>query len=309
MVAVGVNFEVGNLHMNQQHYLPYEHSFLVHGYFSNYLELLVTARGNATSDTEGCFAKAAFSPDALERRLQRIEHLGLTSRILAEVGEIGDPVELDRRLMDVWAELRTLDQLLREGYTDIEKVTEVADFIAVCDQQKAAFQVTHLNKRLAGNGNRQGSRETRSLSPYGEIKDIHSRLDKATKELIRRRISEKNTKFASWASNGVVRCVVLVTNEGTLQDSMQRHIVCQQIRRKIHSLATIHFDQLLWLPDDGNGAWFYVGETAAETSCWADWNDVLPSVALSQAGQSALPIERRQVDLDSDVPRWIEERN
>lgn len=270
----------------------------------------MTARGSATSDTKGHFVKAACSPDALERRLQRIEHLGLTSRILAEVGEIGDPVELDRRLMDVWAELRTLDQLLREGYSDIEKVTETADFTACRDNQKTAFQVTHLHKRLAGNGNQQGSRETRSLSPYGDIRDIHSRLDNATKELIRRRINEKNRKFASWASNGVVRCVVLVTNEGTLQDSMQRHIVCQQIRRKIHSLATIHFEQLLWLPDDGNGAWFYVGATAAETSCWADWNDVvLPSVALSQVGQSALPIERRQVDLDSEIPCWLEERN
>ncbi len=291
--------------MNQQRSWPYENSLLVHRYFSHYLEMLVAAHENARSDIEGRFVRAVFFPEALERRLQRIEHLGLTSSILAEVGEIGDSTELDRRLMDVWAELRTLDQLLREGYTDIEKVTKVADFIAVRDQQKTAFQVTHLNKRLAGNGNRQGSRETRSLSPYGDIRDIHSRLDKATKELIRRRISEKNRNFASWASNGVVRCVVLVTNEGTLQDSMKRHIVCQQIRRKIYSLATIHFEQLLWLPDDGNGAWFYVGETTDQTSCWADWKDQLTNGNLIQMEHDLFPIQRRQVDLDSDSPGWF----
>jgi hypothetical protein len=174
--------------MNQQRYLPYEHSSLVHRYFSNDLELLVTARGSATSDTKGRFVKAACSPDALERRLQRVEHLGLTSRILAEVGEIGDPIELDRRLMDVWAEIRVLDQLLREGYTRIEKVTEIADFVAHRCEHSVAFQVTRLNKLLTAEIDRRNPPELRDRSTYGIIQDIHERLDTPTWYLFRDRI-------------------------------------------------------------------------------------------------------------------------
>lgn len=295
--------------MNQHRCLPYENSLLVRTYFSTYLELLVAAHENASSDIEGRFVKAAFSPEALERRLQRIEHLGLTSRILAEVGEIGDPVELDRRLTDVWAELRTLDQLLREGYTDIEKVTTTADFIARRDSQKTAFQVTHLHKLLAVEIEQRNPPHLRNESTVGMVDSVHERLDSPAGHLFWSRVEEKNGKFARWTTGGWSRRIVLVTNEVGFQDTLQRHIGCQQIRASIHDLPVINIEQFLWLPDDGNGAWFHVGAAIRETLCWADWKDALPSDSLSEVGQSTLPIERRQVDIDSDIPSWLKERN
>lgn len=168
--------------MNQLWYLPYESSDLVNKYFAEYLRRLVAARENARNggNHEGRFIRAAYAPEALERRLQQIEHLGLTQKVLTEVGDIGDPIELDRRLMDVWAELRTLDQLLREGYTDIEKVTKIADFTACRDNQKMAFQVTHLQKPLSAEIDRPIIQISEVILPLGwldvSMSDLTTRL-------------------------------------------------------------------------------------------------------------------------------------
>lgn len=102
---------------------------------------------------------------------------------------------------------------------------------------------------------------------------------------------------------------MVVSNEGNLPPDMQCHITCQQIRANIHELPIANFEELLWLPDDGNGAWFYVGETAKETTCWADWSDE-PIVNANRTLPSwAKVVRTRQVDLDCDIPSWLDERS
>jgi len=69
-------------------------------------------------------------PDRLEARLKRT-HMTLSFQtIFDEVGIITDTSELDRRLVDAWAEIRVIDHLLKEGFTDIRKESSIADMTA-----------------------------------------------------------------------------------------------------------------------------------------------------------------------------------
>lgn len=280
---------------------PYLHSSLVLRYFCEYLmQLLIAQIKNDRYD--GYFVKVAYSPDNLEQRLQKIDPLGLTKNIVDEVGNIADPIELDRRLMDAWAELRVADQLQREGYYDIQKVTEIADFVAMREEHQFAFQVTRVNKLLANEISRRNPPNKRSSLPYGTSKDIHDRLDEPTGYLFWDRLQEKNGKFKKWPNQDSTRCVVLVTNQEPLQDTLQRHIVCQQLRQAIHDLTTINFEELLWLPDNGNGALFKIGSTIGETECWVDWKDEFPGPATNYQPADVNQVERHKIDLDADVP-------
>jgi hypothetical protein len=151
---------------------------------------------------------------------------------------------------------------------------------------------------------------------YGNIGDIYGRL---SKQLHRQlpgmdglsesdeygplsyyfwgAIEDKNCDFREWITEGYIRCLVVVSNESELQDRMVRHVACRLIREALHNwLREPHFEELLWLPDAGNGAWFKIGATIEETRCFADWSD--------EPGRGESTVSRREVDLDSAFPAW-----
>jgi len=228
--------------------------------------------------------------------------MGLTANIIAEVGKISDSAVLDRRLQDCWAELRVLDQLLREGFTAIEKVTETADFIAWRGSVMYAIQVTRVNVQLGASVVRRNSEDRRDPSPYGTIKDIHERLDTPTSYLFWDRLNEKNGKFSKWSDPDTKRMIVIVTNQESLQDSMQRHIACQQIWANIYDLQKRHFEELLWLLDNGNGALFVVGEDQDRGGCWAQWNDDLPGPDTNYQPTDMTIVNRQPLNLHVTHP-------
>lgn len=239
-------------------------------YFGAYLDRLTAYQ--AENDK---FVRHFWPTDRLEARLKSIEDLGLTTKIIGkEVGDISDPVELDRRLMDAWAELRFISQLQREGFVKIEKVTKTVDFTAERDGQKYAFQVTRANRSLNDEAATRQNPEDRILRLHGElISKIHEKFSPVLNDFFWKRLEEKNGDLKEWKDTEYKRCIVIVTSDEKLQDSLVRHIACQQIRAAIHLLTKIHFEELIWLPDTGNGAWFIVGNHVAETTCFVDWGD------------------------------------
>ena len=68
--------------------------------------------------------------ERLEHRLERIGNTPALGLLIQEMGNIKQRDEFDRRLQDAWAEIRVVDQLMRERFIDIEKVTVSADFVA-----------------------------------------------------------------------------------------------------------------------------------------------------------------------------------
>jgi len=267
---------------------------LVKKYFGKYIGQLVEALLDE-NPYEGRFAKAAFEPQALERRLQRIEETGQTSRIVSEVGELQDPIELDRRLMDAWAELRTICQLCKEGFGNISKVTEIADLTATRGDEKFAFQVKRINNSLDNQVNRMNEPGKRDSDPTGEIGEIYSRLGEPLSYFFWDSLEKKNGKFKDWVETYSKRCIVIVSGDEDLQDPMVRHIACQKIREGLHSLINRHFDELLWLPDLSNGAWFKVKLRLEDTQCFADWADTFGNSEMDT-------VNRREIDLNSVIP-------
>lgn len=286
--------------------LPYENTDLVNRYFGRFIKALVDAYHKAPF--EGNFIKAATNPGTLEKRLQRVERLGITQAIVNEVGFTDDPEELDRRLMDAWAEIRTADQLRKESFSGIEKVKSYADLKAHRPDAPYVFQVKRVKGSLVNEINKIGRREqspVRESSPYGQVGDIHSRLDAPTGYLFWDALLEKNAGFKSLQDRSSQRCLVIVSGDEQLQDPMVRHIACQQLRASFHDLAfgKVYFDELLWLPDLGNGAWFTISTDTKSTRCFADWQDQ----NFDQGDRDEEEVQRREVDLDSPIDRWIDE--
>ena len=112
---------------------------------------------------------------------------------------------------------------------------------------------------------------------------------------------EKNGKFKKLLEVDKTRMVVIVTSNETLQDAMVRHIACQQIRNLIFDPAfgQVNFEELIWLPDIGYGAWFKLGGSPKETHCFADWHD-----EFGRCWDGS--VYRREVDLDSPINCWKE---
>lgn len=271
---------------------------LTRKYFGNYLGLLVAAMQDDLF--EGFFVKAAFHPEALEKRLKKIESIRQTSRIVSEVGEIRDPIELDRRLLDAWAELKTISQINREGFDNISKITEIADLTATRGDEKIAFSVKRINNSLENQVQRRNEPDKRDSDPFGEIDDIYSRLDGPLSCFFWEALNEKNGKFRNWTEADYRRCIVIVSGDEDLQDPIVRHIACKKIREGIHLLCNRHFEKLLWLPDNSNGAWFTVGFEQNETRCFADWSDN-PYVPFSEIEDR---INRREINLEDEIPSW-----
>ena len=289
---------------------------LVRKYFGEHLVKLVRASQSGSCDAH--FAKVASRPYLLEDRLQRIESLGQTQCIMSEIGKIDAPENLDKRLRNAWAELRVVDQLRKEGFDSIQKVEVIADLTAQKGGQNFAFQVTCVNKSWDAqviDHSEPGTSVDRI--GYGNINDIYRRLSKPLHKNLSSRgetcesddeygpldyyfwnaIEDKNCDFKKWAEEGDRRCVVIVSSEEGLQDSMVRHVACRLIREALHNwLPAIHFEELLWLPDAGNGAWFKIGATIEETQCFTDWGD--------EPGSDKTKVCRREVDLDSELPAW-----
>lgn len=270
---------------------------LVDRYFGDYLRQLLQAQRN--SNFIGSFVNYASNPYGLEERLRRIEHLGLTEAVLAEIGEYNDPNKLDDRLLDLWAELRTIDQLNLEGFSQIRKITEIADFTTVLHGQQYAFQVTRIDTLL----HERLQKKNLDASPVGTLESIKTRFKESTLLVFLRAINEKNRRFADWQERDFVRCIVLVNIDQGLQDGLIRHFACQEICKRMCELRTRNFEEILWLPDLGNGAWFQI-DTDGGAKCFADWQD---NPADPRFGQAS--VIRWEIDLESNIDSWKSQNN
>ena len=288
---------------------------LARRHFGGHFATLVRAmQGGAY---EAHFAKVAMCPGLLEARLLRIEALGQTESIMSEVGSPSDSASLDQRLLGAWAELRTVDQLRKEGFDSIAKVEVTADLVAQQGEQVTAFQVTRISKSWTTQV-RERSEPGASVDriAYGDIGDIYRRLAIQLHRKLRGgdgtceddvygplsyyfwdAIDRKNADLRKWDEEDHIRCLVIVSNEEGLGEPMVRHVACRLLREVLHNwLPEIHFEELLWLPDAGNGAWFKVGAAPEGTQCFADWGD--------EPGSDRNTVCRREVDLDSVIPSW-----
>ncbi len=261
---------------------------LVKKYLVKHIEKLLTSR------SRGRFIQVLNNPARLEQRLQKLEPK-LIDSILKEVGNNVEINLLDDRLMDAWAEIRTVSQLQKEGYIGIEKVYKTADFTACLQDKNYAIQVTRINRSLDDKMAKYGSGGAADDEPFGDMNNIYERFESPLSYLFWDTLQEKNGDFRNWKKDGFTRCIVIVSSEDILTDPLVRHIACREIWRGIHGLTQRHFDELLWLPDLSNGAWFRIGETPAETQCWVDWYE---SVPFDECGQD---VNRTEEDLNSLV--------
>jgi hypothetical protein len=174
-----------------------------------------------------------------------------------------------------------LDQVQAEGFVDISKVTETADFVARCGDTHWAFQVIHINKYI----NEIISREVAAMvedpprfhnSPMGSLSDIYStehgllRAGSPIASFFWEAIRLKNSKFGRWKDKSFRRCIVIVTIERWFENDFEQQLGAYIIRNAIHDegLGKIQFEDLIWLPNLGDGLWFTVGDTLAETQCF-----------------------------------------
>ena len=223
--------------------------------------------------------------------------------ILAEVGEASIAYQLDASLQNAWAELRTADQLCKEGFRNIEKVTAIADFIATKDRQKYAFQVTRTQRTLRDQIKKLNAQakwsgdELRNGTQFGELDTILFNLEEPLSEIFQGSIDAKNTRFRDWSLPGFRRCIVLVTSDEKLNEyPFLLHTACRMIGKQIQSLSdqgNLFFDELIWLPDISNGAWF----STYPVDCFCDWQNEL----LSYPRDYEI-VERKRIDLDCLAP-------
>jgi len=161
-------------------------------------------------------------PERLEERLRRVHRTCAFQTIFREIGNIKDPGELDSRLANAWAEIRVIDQLMRERFIDIRKVKVAVDFVARYMSQVYAIQVTRISR----------DPEFQDL-PRGEINAIYDQQEEPIGRYFWDSVDEKNAKLKGAFQPGYVRRIVLVTSTERLQDRMNRHIACQQIKASI----------------------------------------------------------------------------
>jgi len=262
---------------------------LIQEYFGGYLEVLIQHR------SAGEFIEVLNNPFRLERRLAKLTPQ-LIKAIVREIGEHHSNIDmLDKRLMDAWAELRVVSQLVKEGFQEIQKYKTIVDLVARFSDQEYAFQVTRINRSLQDKFIKYNSPDAED-EPYGEISDIYNRYQKPLSYLFWDTIQDKNGEFGKWRNQNSIRCIVLVSNEENLQDNFIKHIACREIYRGVKLLSIRRFDELLWLPDLTNGAWFRFGKNLQETKCLVDWCNGLPFDECENS------INRKEVNLSSLLP-------
>jgi hypothetical protein len=266
---------------------------LVFKYFFDHLKILVEA--SRDNGIRFRFENIISNPGPLERRLQRIEHLSCTSGVIQEIGDINDPEELNGRLIDAWAELRVLDQLVREDYTNPIKVKSIADLLASNGDKSYAIQVKRIRSSYVNQVARRNPQGKRNASAIGSIDDIHDRLDKPLAHCFWDGIEEKNRRFKDWPDKRDNRVIAIVSSDERMSDSMIRHIACQQIAKSIFELLNINFEEIWWFPDLSNGCRIYVGDDFASTRCVADWCDDI----FGPDSCDSRPVKLAKVDLSS----------
>ncbi|MBZ0299875.1 MAG: hypothetical protein K8J31_09050 [Anaerolineae bacterium] len=281
-----------------------DYLLLIEKYFGPHLRHLEQAW------SEGALAKPHFAliasySDRLERRLRYIEPLGQTQAIVDEIGD-KDPNILDKRLMNALAEIRTLSHLHQQGFTGLQKVMSFADIVGEHGGQRYAFQVTRITTPVSdeiSRLNRKAKQSPRTGSPCGELEAIYHNYEKPLLNFFRPSIKSKNQTFQKWSQTDVSRCIVVVTSDENLQDSMVvRHIACRQIRKAIKSLhdkTKLHFEELWWLPDLECGARFVVDPQQEEVHCFVGWRDREDPFTDPDCS------DYREVDLGSPMPAYL----
>lgn len=281
--------------------LPYKNCKLVSHYFGRFIEKLLEARQRG-NEYAGRFYLIADNPENLEARLQKIEGTELVRTILSEVGLTEEVKELDRRLMDAWAEIRFIDLLVREGFDEIKKVTAIADFCAIRDDRSYAFQVKRINSSLSEKVQPRNPKNERDTSTHVTVDNVYERLANCISDLFWDALLEKNGKYKKWVDEGTTKCIVIISGDQSLQDRVIRHICCKEIVKGTFDPAIVrrHFDQLIWLPDLGYGALFIFGDSTEDTICLADWHD-------EYGRPEGDRVRRRKVNLSSGYPDYLDE--
>jgi len=249
---------------------------LVEKYFSGVIRTQLEQK-------EGVLARSILSAvfdeqQRLEHRLENVHKTSGFQAIFQEMGKIEDhPDELERRMLDAWAEIRVIDQLIRDGFPDVHKKVEVgADLVAHCNNQSYAIQVTRIGRvpRFPD-------------LPTGDLGQICGRVPEQNGELEQNGVPEqigkyfwpsiegKNLQLKKLSCEYSVRRIAIVTDIPHLQDPLNRHIACQQIRDSVLALEKRYFEEIQWLLDNGNGAVFKIekGDEDIKIRCLADWNN------------------------------------
>jgi len=263
---------------------------LIEQYLGDYIRRL-QARPPKTGRFVHLFARG--DPERLERRLQRTRNTTAFQTIFQEIGSIKDPDELDKRLLDAWAEIRVIDQLVRERFIDICKVRTPADLVARYMSQLYAIQVTRI------------SREPQFPDlPTGNLQRIYDEVQCLIDSYLGDSIERKNLSLRNVSPTEYVRRIAVVTSSDRLQDPLNRHIACRQIKESLLAFKTRYFEEVQWLPDLGNGAIFWVETAGGETRvrCVADWWDGMDASPWNDPEDCRW----REVDLVSDIPAYVD---
>jgi hypothetical protein len=213
------------------------------------------------------------SPERLEARLQRIGDLPIVKSIFAEANldRIRNATELDSRLMNLWAELRTIDQLHREGFTDICKHGPYYDFDATLGGEPYAVQVVRVNKEFTVpdpfdscfSQIRQEVREGVSLPDDKRCPSIQAKLWET--------VLDKDSDFAQIADRLSRRRLIIVTSDSELDDRLLRYYISQCLAEFLDCPEIRYIDEISWLPNLGNGA--LLTRMPEGVKCFVDWND------------------------------------
>ncbi len=164
-------------------------------------------------------------PEKLERRLRRTHKTEAFQSIFREIGNIRDSNELDRRLIDAWAEIRVIDQLVCERFIDIRKETSSVDFVARYMGQLYAIQVTRIG------------REARFPDlPTGRVDEIYNQVGPWIDQYFWDSLNRKNSQIGEISSSEYIRRIVLVTTTYRLREPLNRHIACRRIKKLILSV-------------------------------------------------------------------------
>lgn len=261
---------------------------LIDQYFGDYVRQL-----QANPPQRGRFVHllSQGDPERLERRLQRTCNTAAFETIFREIGSIEDLDELDKRLLNAWAEVRVIDQLIREGFIDFRKVETPADLIARYMSQAYAIQVTRTN------------REPKFPDlPTGDVQQIYDAVQGSIGSYFWQSIRDKNLQLKN-ASPEYIRRIAVVTSITRLQDPLNRHIACRQIKDSILAFERRYFEEVQWLPDLGNGAvlWHETVDGEIRVRCVADWRDDLTASPCDDHETC----HWREIDLESDIPAYI----
>ncbi len=271
---------------------------LVTKYFGPHLADLAELTAADSPYKTPYFLNYISDPALLEKRLQRLEPLGLIEPILAEVKGQKDAYQLDERLRDAWAELRVADQLRKEGFERIKKVEVTADFTAIKNNREYAVQVTRIRTELSNQRDklneeaRRNKGKLRTGERYGELDKILFEQEKPFENFVWDAIQRKNDKFQNLTEN--TRCIALVANDKDLNDdNFMLHTECRMIAKIIQCLQdkdNLNFEELFWFPDTSNGALF----TTKPLQCFCDWqNEPLPYE------RNFEEVNRQEIDLNN----------